>query len=51
MGWVLKDIIELLLILLGIREAIMIMWESIFFTWIINYLEVKLHDVCGCFKD
>lgn len=35
-GWVLKDIIELLLILLGVREAIMIMWENIFFTWIIT---------------
>lgn len=29
-GWVLKDTIELLLILLGIRETIM--WESIFVT-------------------
>ena len=31
-GWVLKDTIQLLLILLGIRETI-IMWESIFITW------------------
>lgn len=36
MGWVLKDIIELLLILSGVREAVMIMWESIFFTWIVT---------------
>lgn len=50
MGWMLYDILELLLIFLGILLMVWL-WENVFIfkIWILKYLGVKYDVICNLF--